>query len=83
MYYALRIRIKYQALKAHPRELCTTHFTYPYYLSSAESPPKRVVCFRSFFLSLAASTLVRVQQAEREIFSNTLKRGQYQTNKQL
>ena len=26
MYYALRIRIMYQALKAHPRELCTTHY---------------------------------------------------------
>ena len=25
-YYALRIRIMYQALKAHPRELCTTHY---------------------------------------------------------
>ena len=43
IYYALHIRIIYQALKAHPRELSVPRITYPYYVSSAESPPERAM----------------------------------------
>ncbi|EOD32310.1 hypothetical protein EMIHUDRAFT_231062 [Emiliania huxleyi CCMP1516] len=58
MYYALRIRFMYQAPKARRRELWTTHYrrkpagegyvlriTYPYYVSSAESPPERAMYY--------------------------------------
>ena len=43
MYYALRIRIIYQAPKARGRGYLL-RTTYPYYISSAESPPERAIC---------------------------------------